>query len=536
MRCYPAGRIYTGLAVSSMKSRKDNMMILHRHAICKKTILSLLLALAMTSSGCGKSADSEKTDSSSKDTSAAAEEITDTGENSGSPEGVSQSGTETKESGQTAVEQTALRESLGKLPERLNDEFDDPNTGGRIIYDADIALPELESSLPLFSAKKRNAADLDVSALAGRIFDPDSYSLFPKAIYMSPDMLSYWEEKTASLKNDSSLTERERIFFTYEQGEIEMRRTGATQMDELYPDALVGSVGKDHDLSPYQLYRQDSSYRACRILGKIDGRYWILYVEDDYNDLNLRLFPADTTERMFNYFYLTEFAPGSIGYGIYNEDIEQNRFPRSEAESSAWELVDRLQLEDFAVSDILPMEYTQIGDEINEKGELEYDGNNKKYGWAVHFSRCTGNMSVPPLNMGTGMRFDTLYCVVTEDGYIELDYGNAYDVQPLDQTADTLLPFDSVISSANHYFQDDLNTYDISEDFEYYSAARPEFRITHIQLAACYAEDQDGNITLVPAWYFCTTYENYYGIPSPLIIINALDGSLIQDNITGGVG
>ena len=132
--------------------------------------------------------------------------------------------------------------------------------------------------------------------------------------------------------------------------------------------------------------------------------------------------------------------------------------------------------------------------------------------------------------LSLAQNIDQLFCVIAPEGCIHLEYNNIFTVQEMDEKVTNLLPYDSLLSSIEHSFSD------ICTKMESEGETGIEYKVDAIVLGCCYQEDENGNHTLVPAWYLFNTNESYYGQLYPVVVINAIDGSLITEYFTGGEG
>ncbi len=507
----------------------------------RKKITMITLSAMLLLAGCGK-----KNDTTEKANDGAAEEIEeDSSGNNGNPsgdKGSAKNGSDTENgssgseesTGEAAVEQTALRSSLGNIPTHLDTKFEYSNTDNSVTIDADITIPELGDSLPLYSFGYMEAKDYDLAALSAKIFDPDSYSLCPNFIYMTKELLAKWVNNVDQILKDTTITDTERAFFENYAYTLELTQTGnLSEEDQEYyahMDFAAETVGPEHDLSLYPIYAHDSAGANTGIvLGKINGRYWFLEVQQFGDLVNIKLDPANLASALYSFGFgssgLDEFFPDSVGYSIYNDKLENEIMTHEEAEETAWDIVNTLGCKDFNVSAVYPLEYREIT--INESGSDRYRvrTGETKYGWAVHFSRHLGNLTLPPKE-----NIDQLFCVIAPEGCIHLEYNNIFTVQEMDEKVTNLLPYDSLLSSIEHSFSD------ICTKMESEGETGIEYKVDAIVLGCYYQEDENGNHTLVPAWYLFNTYESYYGQLYPVVVINAIDGSLITEYFTGGVG
>lgn len=414
--------------------------------------------------------------------------------------------------GEVAVEgQNTVAESI-EIPESA--EYTITGAKGTIEIAAEIKVPEDYEKCTVMELSRVVYEDEDIKAMADKIFDEGSYFLY----------MPYNEEARATLRdklttasanaaNDWEARTFEFVLYLFEQ-----------------EDFFAVSEENFEELKFYPDHRTEEEAYFCRVLGAIDGRYYILSLEKDGNNCGMDLIRWD---RLVG-FQLADYSPDSI-----DVRLTENASPYSveESEAMAKEFVEGLGYKEYEpvqsniafygsalpkdVNNIQTDEFTAGIDGYNVYLGRNYNNYSMAYSsenWIMAYNDLEGNVMF--FEEFPVEKFENTECIrvyVDSQGICEMKiYNPMEEVGPLNEEI-VFLPYEKVDSIA----QDELQAYA--------DANSGKLKIESIQLAYGMV-DEDGKKALVPVWYYfgkdALNNQSFYQ-QNAIVMINALDGTVI---------
>lgn len=379
-----------------------------------------------------------------------------------------------------------------------------------VAVDADVILPNSINYCPVVELSRREFNNEDVKNYADMIFDEGSYFLY----------MPYSEEQIEFLRNKF-----QNIINETTDDELKLNIENNYLMDLDFKEELLDSfdVYIDGEIKFYSVPVVDDVYaNECKLIGTIDGEYYMLSIGDDGSNSYLSL---DKMNLMY--------APEDIDPKNFEELSMNNTcsYSMEEAQALAEDYLSKLGLDDLSVVRInhvnrWSLDSSTMDEEEQINGYCIYFG--RKYGgynmvYADHnFYSAYGAYDIDEETQEyipmQGEEFASVY--VDDDGIALISVGNPLEEKNTLTDQPVMLSFDSVDQIAQTTMKD--------------YADRGDFAVEIDEIELGYASvKQDGQITLVPAWYYFTYLDSEkYGLylRNACIVINALDGSVIRSN------
>lgn len=412
--------------------------------------------------------------------------------------------------GEVQVESQTTEAQSIEIPENI--EYTITGAKGTIDVAAEIKVPEEYEKCTVMELSRVVYEDEDIKAMADKIFDEGSYFLY----------MPYNEEARANLR-DKLTTASENAANDWDAATFEFV-LGKIDEEDFFSTS-------DESFDELKFYQVDEDDNFCKVLGAIDGRYYVLSFEKNGNNCGVKLVRWDRTIG----FQLADYSADSIDVRTSgNASI----YSQEESEAMAMEFAMKLGYEGYGVvqSNVafyactLPKDESTIDREDFIQGVDGYNvylgRNQNNYAmayssesWIMEYLDIDGSEIVYedfPVE-----KFENTECIrvyVDGQGICEMKvYNPMEEVGPMNEDI-VFLPFEKVDGIA----QDELQAYA--------DANSGKFKIESIQLAYGMV-DEDGKKALVPVWYYfgkdALNNQSFYQ-QNAIVMINALDGTVIK--------
>lgn len=391
-----------------------------------------------------------------------------------------------------------------------------------VTVDAVINLPNKYEQCKVVELEKAVMTDEELKSYVESTFDEGSYFLYmpysEDEIANAKDKLINIVAQTAdenlnNVINDVLIPKLDESVDTYADSDN-------TITEEIKYQNLNVVAAMGNQLVPCEM---------CNVIGTIDGEYYIIEAYRDNTNQFVRLSKLSDTGK----------ATTDVGSGYAEMIGEANscEYSMEEAQQLALDYVNGLGIENMSVvytADVLSSSYN-AEEEIVYAG-AGYDASSKLDGYNVYLARSYDdyktvfstqefmnwyNVAYEDAASGeliTVRGSEYIRVWVTSDGISCYEYCNEMTEKNVTAESASLLDFNSVNEMAKDYLIEYGNNYGAT------------FEIDKITLGYATVE-QDGEYTIIPAWYYFMTDGDENNIDSfemPVVVINALDGSCVE--------
>ena len=418
--------------------------------------------------------------------------------------------------------------------------------------DADI-VADYEKSYPVYDVSPWQMQQSQVGQLATVFFDKDTTSvLMPIEIadetYLT-QRLAVLNERLESYNNSAEEAPKA---ITKEIDKINEVLNGPADR------YMVACPAKPTWVDLTEYYEAKGSVgcevKFCFVEGEIDGNLVRMDIIEHANNMTIRVYRQNESYDMPDLYNL-------IGDISYVPDAEDCALTKEEGARQAENLIERLSIGKITAIDteaayIYGTEPEVAGDyQMREPGfvtffSIDNGGKSRPATSCTDFYSCNNSTTNCTLNADNILHadefeeqtreYDSLYSAsgdrysgydstavcIDEKGIVEIYFTNAVHKANLSVTKTTLLDFDSIDERARKFFAT-ADKYD--ESFSYSVNA-----IDRIELGLCRTILENGKYFMVPGWYYLMKPSDGEVLPTPAVVINAIDGSII-DAKRGGI-
>lgn len=376
--------------------------------------------------------------------------------------------------------------------------------GDSVEIDADVHYPANPDALPVVELLPSHFEDEDITKYADLFFDKDSYFLY---MPYSKEQCELCKDNFTQLRNQSDDEEFIQLLdYKY-----------IFQIDNLMQQAT-----DEHIYDNYQFYMNaDSDFQIdeCVLMGTVNGILYQMHFRRNHVNSILEI------RRMSEDFEITELSNDS--YYAKQENVCK-KYTQEQGLDCAYDELARLGLKDYANVHVTPAQKQKAT--WTAKGIYDIETSND--GYVYYFGRAIQDCTVPYVTFNYAPSI--LATTTFEDEYPEYeaasvyvdDYGvsNIFLMNPMTESSvltkqSSLLSFDSILSIAMDYIQNDL------------SAGYGSQNVTEISLGYSYVWKDAKHVALVPAWYFLSNsnlaQHTQRDNQDAVYIINAIDGTVI---------